>query len=69
VKRIGLTFHVPVSVEYDESLSTATEAIDDFYAALAEAEQSGHFNRTIIDVAFGEYVELSRYTPSLEEEN
>lgn len=51
--RKQVTLNIPVTIRYDPALSDAADAVADFYRALEEAEQSGHFERTIIDFTYG----------------
>lgn len=51
--RKQVTLSMPVTIRYDDADSNAADAVADFYRALEEAEQSGHFERTIIDFTYG----------------
>jgi hypothetical protein len=65
----GITFNLHVSLEYGEGLTNEEDAIGDLYRALMEAKEAGHFNRQVIEIEFGDYSEVSPYTPWSSEED
>lgn len=51
--RKQVTLSMPVVVRYDDARTTPADAVTDFYRALEEAEQAGHFERINIDFTYG----------------
>jgi allophanate hydrolase subunit 1 len=60
----GVTTNLAVSVYYDDTQTTQEEAIAEMHRALAEADKAGHFERRLVEIAFGEDHDPEPFTPA-----